>query len=89
MHLLTPSSITTLGVFLLGASAGSLLRYIQDRAIINHYKQELERASLLSDIGESLLTDMHKEHFSGSEELAERVKRPDQPSRISDFRADQ
>lgn len=43
---------------MLGASAGSLLTYIQDRAIINRYKQELERASLLSDIGESLLTDI-------------------------------
>ena len=54
MHPLIAAPLTILGVFVLGASAGSLLRYIQDRAIIYHYKQELKKASLLSDIGESL-----------------------------------
>ena len=51
MHLLT-DPLTAITIFVLGASAGSLLTFIQDRAIINRYKQEPEKASLLSDIGE-------------------------------------
>lgn len=68
MYLPTLDPLTAIGIFVLGASAGSLLRYIQDRAVINHYEQEHERANLLSNIGESLLTDIHEHGIAASDQ---------------------